>query len=170
MVIPHCTALTRRDLLLAATACAALPATARARSRPLLTLVLPDAMQIELDEAMLAELHWHEIVTHTAWTDGPQHFRGPLLADVLSPMAGAAFDLAQRQLTMTALNDFVVELPASDAWIFHPILAREANGTPMRVRDKGPLWLVYPRDLNPALQNPVMDERWIWQLTRIEIR
>ncbi len=43
------------------------------------------------------------------------------------------------------------------------------NGKPMRVRDKGPLWLVYPRDQRAELQNAVMDERWIWQLFEITV-
>ncbi|MCB1390164.1 MAG: hypothetical protein KDK12_13630 [Rhodobacteraceae bacterium] len=136
----------------------------------MLTLVLPNGQRVEFSDADIAGMQWAALATHTAWTEGLQHFRGPLLADVLSPIAGAPIDLALRNLTMTALNDFVVDVPASDAWTFRPLLAREANGRPMRVRDKGPLWLVYPRDETPALQNPLMDERWIWQIRQIEIR
>ena len=161
---------TRRQMILASAACASYPALAIALPGTLLTLVLRDGTRHDFDEAALAALPWHEITTHTIWTEGPQRFRGPRLADVLSPLAGTPLALALRILHMRALNDFALNVPASDAWRFGPILAREANGVPMRVRDKGPLWLVYPRDRIPALQDPLMDERWIWQLRQIEIR
>lgn len=38
----------------------------------------------------------------------------------------------------------------------------------MSVRDKGPLWVIYPYDSDPALQSEVTYARSIWQLVRIE--
>ncbi|MCA2012252.1 hypothetical protein LCM17_12210 [Cereibacter sphaeroides] len=174
MVSQRHSIVSRRQFALAALACALLPGTllpAAVAAQPVtrLTLRAADGTSHVFDDAALARLPWHDIVTHTAWTEGPQLFRGPRLADVLSPFAGPPIALAQRRLRLTALNDFVIEIPASDAWTFDPILAREANGVPMRVRDKGPLWLVYPRDSLPALQDPLMDERWIWQIRLIEV-
>lgn len=162
-------ALSRRRVLLAAGACLMMASPGQASARVILTVILADGTRHDFSDAAIRDLPWQLIETHTAWTEGLQRFRGPRLADVLTEVAGAPFDLAQRRLRMTALNDFVVEIPASDAWTFDPILAREANGDLMRVRDKGPLWLVYPRDARVSLQDPLMDERWIWQLRTIEI-
>lgn len=78
--------------------------------------------------------------------------------------------LYSRQLTMRALNDFAITMPASDAWDYDPIVARVMNGQPMRIRDKGPLWVVYPRDNVAELQDMRFDERWVWQLHEIEIQ
>lgn len=161
--------MSRRGLLTTAVAAAALPRPARARARPLLTVVSPNGSRQRYDEEDLAALTWHDIVTHTVWTDGLQTFRGPYLRDILVQTGVSADDLALRRLTLTALNDFRVDVPARDAFAFDPILARNANGQPMLVRDKGPLWLIYPRDTTPALQTPEFDERWVWQLTLIEI-
>lgn len=163
-------AMSRRVMMTSAIMAGTFPRLAQARTRPLLTVVSPDASRQSYDEIALAALPWHDIATHTVWTEGIQYFRGPLLRDLLLQTGTTALDLAQRILTLTALNDFVLDIPASDAFAFDPIVARTVNGQPMQVRDKGPLWLVYPRDTTPVLQAPEYDERWIWQLSLIEIK
>jgi hypothetical protein len=44
-----------------------------------------------------------------------------------------------------------------------------ADGQLLKVRDKGPLWIVYPRDEYSALRNNIHDSRWVWQLNRLQI-
>ncbi|MCB1340705.1 MAG: hypothetical protein KDK24_06505 [Pseudooceanicola sp.] len=148
------------------------PTLARAQGRGgdvILVIKGLDGRTLLVDEARLRTLEWHDIATHTAWTDGLQHFSGPLLRDVLLLTGAGREDLESGQLTMRALNNFMIEMPASDAWEYHPIVARVMNGQHMRVRDKGPLWIVYPRDDMPTLQDLRFDERWIWQLHEIDI-
>ena len=69
----------------------------------------------------------------------------------------------------TAINDYAVEIPVSDAVVGGPIVAYFLNGEPMSVRDKGPLWIVYPFDADPHYQTEVIYSRSIWQLDRIEL-
>ncbi|GLK64651.1 molybdopterin-dependent oxidoreductase [Paracoccus kondratievae] len=133
----------------------------------MLTITEPAGKVRELSEQDIADLAWHEIATRTRWTDGVQTFRGPRLKDVLTQGGMTRSDLISRNLLMKALNDFGIVVPASDAWDYNLIIAREMNGKLMRVRDKGPLWLIYPRDQYLELQNAVVDERWIWQLSEI---
>jgi len=40
----------------------------------------------------------------------------------------------------------------------------------MSVRDKGPLWLVYPRHMNSQFGNDKYNARWIWQIATIEVQ
>ena len=138
--------------------------------RPLLTVSGPNALEATYwTEEEFAELPFQDIHTTTQWTEGVQHFRGPLLRDVLLAHVPDAKDIRARGLRLTAINDFRIDFPAVDAWDFDCILARERNGVPMRIRDKGPLWLVYPRDSDQRLQDPLRDGRWVWQLSQIEI-
>lgn len=165
------TFLSRRTLVLSASIAALAPASplfAHA-ARPMLTITEPSGRVRELEDEDIAALPWHQIATRTRWTEGVQTFRGPFLRDVLTGGGMSRSDLAGRKLLVKALNDYGIVLPAGDAWDYAPILAREMNGKPMRVRDKGPLWLVYPRDRRPELQRAVMDERWVWQLFEITI-
>ncbi|WP_313351318.1 hypothetical protein [Paracoccus sp. (in: a-proteobacteria)] len=135
--------------------------------KAMLTITEPSGKVRELQDEDITALPWQDISTKTRWTEGVQHFRGPFLRDVLTSGGMTRSDLAGRNLLMNALNDFGIVMPADDAWSYDPILAREMNGKLMRVRDKGPLWLVFPRDHRAELQNAVMDERWIWQLFEI---
>ena len=50
------------------------------------------------------------------------------------------------------------------------ILAMQADGTRLSIRDKGPIWLMYPVDDFPELQDPKYNLRLIWQLTVMELR
>jgi hypothetical protein len=43
------------------------------------------------------------------------------------------------------------------------------NGAEMSIRDKGPLWIVYPYDASDDFRSEVVYSRSIWQLDRIEV-
>lgn len=125
----------------------------------------PNHQQFALwDSAMLAALPEHEIKTHTPWYDDARTFRGPLLKDVLAKVGASG-----KQLTITALNDYSVQVPASDAEQYGVILARSINGKPLSVRDKGPLFLIYPFDQHPELRNKLYYGRAIWQISTIRV-
>ncbi len=53
-------------------------------SIPLMTLILPDGQQVNLDEAALSALPQTEFTTTTPWTQGAHHYRGPTLSAVLA--------------------------------------------------------------------------------------
>lgn len=116
------------------------------------------------DLALLDGLPQTSFTTATVWTDGPQAFSGVALKDLL-----AALGATGSRLEMTAVNDYVIEVPALDAVDGGPILATRLNGEVMSLRDKGPVWLVYPFDQNPEYQAEVYYARSIWQLGRIEV-
>ena len=41
------------------------------------------------------------------------------------------------------------------------------NGDRLRVRDKGPLWIVYPRDDYAELRSKDVDYKMVWQLREL---
>lgn len=117
------------------------------------------------DMAMLERLPQASFTTHTPWYAGPRRFTGPLLRDVL-----AAAGAHGAQLRASALNDYHADLPYEDAQQHDPILARLLDGRPMAVRDKGPLFLIYPFDDRPSLRSATYYNRSVWQLKAIEVR
>lgn len=119
---------------------------------------------LSLDRGLLETLPQHEFATSTIWTDGVVTFRGVLLRDLLQA-AGATGGT----VTLTALNDYSISMPAADALAEGPLLAFLMNGEPMSVRDKGPVWLVYPYDAAPRFRSEQTYARSIWQLDRIEV-
>ena len=119
----------------------------------------------EFDLAMLEALGVETVTTTTSWTDGPQVFEGVRASKLLKAVGaeGTAVDA-------TALNDYVAEIPMDLLQNFPTLLAFRQNGDAMTSRDKGPVWLVFPRDDFPELNDPRIDIRWVWQLESINVR
>lgn len=120
-----------------------------------------DAAQFDLE--LLAGLGAVDVKTSTIWTEGVHTFTGVPLKTLVT-----ALGISQGKLLMTAVNDYMVEVPFSDAVESGPILAFQMDGQPMSVRDKGPIWLIYPYDSNVVYQSEIYYSRSIWQLNRIE--
>ena len=119
----------------------------------------------EFTLADLRDMDATTIETTTIWTDGLQEFTGVALHVLLSATGAEGSALAA-----TAINDYSIEIPVSDAIPGGPIIAYERNGETMSLREKGPLWIVYPFDSNIEYQSEVTYSRSIWQLDRLELR
>lgn len=117
-----------------------------------------------LDRDMLMALPATTFETSTIWTDGVHSFTGLSLADLAAEM-----EIEDGHFLATAINDYAVEIPVSDAVEGGPIIAYLMDGTEMSVRDKGPLWVIYPYDSNADYRSEVIYSRSIWQLDRLEI-
>lgn len=118
----------------------------------------------EFDLAMLEKLSGRDASLETPWTEGKVTFSGPFMAELIKAVGGHG-----KSLRVTALNDYAVEVPFSDATDIKTILATRMNGEPMSVRDKGPLFLIYPFDLDPSLYNEKYFSRSVWQIKSIEV-
>ncbi len=118
----------------------------------------------EFDRAMLEAIGTVTFETETMWTEGVQTFTGVELSDLLSVLG-----VNGSQLRATAVNDYAVDIPTDDAVEGGPIVAFLRNGERMSLRDKGPLWIVYPYDSSPEYRTEVIFSRSIWQLDRIEV-
>lgn len=104
------------------------------------------------------------IETTTIWTEGLQGFEGVLLADLLDHVSAES-----GTILAVALNDYAVKIPTSDATEIGPIVAYKRGGDILSVRDRGPLWIIYPFDGNEIYRSEEYYSRSIWQLNRIEI-
>lgn len=119
------------------------------------------------DMAMLEQLPQTSFVTRTPWYAQARKFTGPLLRDVLA--AAGIPGTPGGQLRAVALNDYRVDIPADDAQRFDLLLARLLDDKPMTVRDKGPLFIIYPFDQQTLLRNALYYSRCAWQLKAIEV-
>ena len=116
-----------------------------------------------LDLAQLEALPQHSFTTSTTWTEGTSTFQGVLLKDLIAAVGATGVTV-----NMTALNDYVISMPTADAKDDGPLLAYLMDGKTMSVRDKGPLWVVYPYDDNADYRTEESYSRSIWQLARVE--
>jgi hypothetical protein len=119
----------------------------------------------EFDLGMLEALAGRTGTMQTPWTTGTVKFSGPLLRAVLDA-AGAH----GTTLTLKALNDYSAEVPMADARDLDTMLALRMDDKLMSVRDKGPLFLIYPFDKQPDLYNEKYFSRSVWQISEIEVK
>jgi len=119
----------------------------------------------QFDRSMLESLGMETIETTTPWYSGPVKFEGISL-DKLMKRLGASGERA----VFVALNDYSSEIPIEDFAKHNVILALKRNGEYMPVRDKGPLFVIYPFDSKPELKNQTFYGRSVWQVAKIVVK
>lgn len=118
----------------------------------------------QFDAAMLDKLPQQKMAVETPWYKTAQTFEGPLFRDVLK-----ATGIKGKKLYVVALNDYAAEIPLADLEKYDVILARKINGKVINVRDKGPLFIMYPFDKKPELRTKDVYSRCVWQVNRIRV-
>lgn len=118
----------------------------------------------KFDREMLEALDWTSFTTSTPWYDTPVTFSGVLM-DKLMQRVNASGDA----VVAAALNDYETRIPMSDFAQFNVLLALKKNGEYMPVREKGPLFIVYPYDSSPELKSQKYYGRSAWQLARLVV-
>ena len=118
----------------------------------------------DFDMVMLHQLPFHLLTTSTSWTNGTPVFKGVLLTDLLAKVKAKG-----RHIRVTALNMYSAEIDIKTIERYPIILAYEMNGKAMAIRDKGPLWIVYPVSDFPELDQPKYLSRMVWQVKSIEV-
>ena len=114
------------------------------------------------DRPMLEAIGMSGVDTATPWYNGAVRFEGVRM-DALMRHVGATGE----SVTATALNDFSTDIPTSDFSRFGVILALKRDGVYMPVRDKGPLFIVYPYDSAAELRSQKYYSRSAWQVSRL---
>ena len=117
------------------------------------------------DQAMLDGLPETILETSTVVTDGIKRFDGFLMRDLLDHVGAEGMVVAAK-----ALNDYVIDIPMTDFERFDVLVATHMDGERLLPSDKGPLWIVYPRDAHAELQDIRYDYRWVWQLVELEVK
>ncbi|WP_229738078.1 molybdopterin-dependent oxidoreductase [Sinisalibacter lacisalsi] len=120
---------------------------------------------VELTRADLEALPQRSLITATTVTDGRPEFEGFLMRDLLEHL-GAEGD----SVVALALNDYRAEIPVSDFEDYDVLGALTMDGAQLSPRDKGPVWIVYPRDDHRELQDIRYDMRWVWQLVSLHVK
>ena len=120
---------------------------------------------VTLDRNELEAMGLVSIKTTTPWNEGVVDFEGVPLKTLLEK-ANATGETT----TITALNDYSVDVPTADFAEFGTILAVKRNGSYMPVDDQGPFFVIYPFDSNPVLQGQPYYGRAVWQVKEITVQ
>ena len=137
-------------------------------SQTILTVFGPD--NVVKNEYSLEDLDALEQIafeTRNPYIDGSSLFSGPSL-ELIVDQAGYT-DLEKGFITLSAINDYQVRLPVSDFRSYNIILATRRDHNKMSLRDKGPIWVMYPMSDHRELQDPLYDGRLVWQLQSLQV-
>ncbi len=116
-------------------------------------------------EAQLLALPVHSITTSTTWTPRST-FTGPLLADILKTVGANG-----SQVEIHTLDDYTYTIPVSDSNRYGVVVAYSMNGRRLKIRDFGPLFLIYPRDAFPdELTGASGDSKFVWQIKALIVK
>jgi hypothetical protein len=96
------------------------------------------------------------------WIEKTTTYTGVKLSGILEK-----YKITNEWLQLTALNDYSIEVPIADA-DKGAFIAYLIDGKQIKIRDKGPLWLLYPFNENKALDIDMYHNQSIWQLKVIE--
>ncbi len=145
-------------------------ALAAPQKRPVLTVsgdisVHNDGDVAQFDMPMLEALGTQGFVTKTPWYDTAMRFDGVLMRTLLRSVGASG-----KRVVATALNDYTTEIPTSDFDQYEVLLAFKRNGAFMPVRDKGPLFIIYPFDSDKHLRSQTYYGRSAWQVSRLVVR
>ncbi|GLQ32964.1 hypothetical protein [Litoribrevibacter albus] len=115
-----------------------------------------------LSQAQLKDLTHDTLTTITPWTDKPQVFSGISIASLMKH-----FDIHATKAYAKALNDYEVEINLNQALAAGAFIVSHVNGEPMKVRNKGPFWIIFPWSDHPHLIERKYQDWSIWQLTEL---
>ena len=73
-------------------------------------------------------------------------------------------------VTALALNDYKTDIPLDDFRKYPALMATKRDGAYMPVKDKGPLFIVYPYDSDPELKHQRFYSRSAWQVARMVLK
>ncbi len=116
------------------------------------------------DRTTLEAMATTKLSTSTPWTKGVQTFEGFPLASLLAVVGATGSGIKA-----IALNDYSAVLPIEDSVAAGAFVVVRANGERMSVRERGPLWIVFPYDTDTRLTTDAYLNRSVWQVKELVV-
>jgi hypothetical protein len=121
------------------------------------------AVTLTRDE--IAKLPQRELTEQPTSFPQPMKFKGPSLSEVLK-LAGATGG----DITVSAADDYKVDITADEMKTFDPILAIEKDGIRMAPDDFGPFFVMWPFKEKPEIDIEAYQAKAIWSVVKIEVK
>lgn len=116
-------------------------------------------------EAEFIKLPSIRMRTSSVWTP-VSDWTGPSLKSILEKVG---VEPSATKLHPIALDEFASTIPLQDVAKYEPVVAHSRDGKRLLDAKYGPMFIVYPRDSHPELQNPTAETKFVWALCKIEV-
>ncbi|WP_047514450.1 oxidoreductase [Vibrio harveyi] len=104
--------------------------------------------------------------TKLPWLETPAEFEGVKLSILLQN----TFGQVPQRVEVRALNDYHSDLSREDILRYQPIVAYKQNHKYIKIRNKGPYWLIYSINKYPELDIAPYHSQMVWQINRISVK
>lgn len=118
----------------------------------------------QFDRKMIESLPVTSFNTTTPWTEGVTEFTGVRISDLLKYVGANS-----NSFRAHALDKYWNDVTDIDFEKIPAIIAYEKNGKPFRVRELGPLWIMFPFDDFPELSDEKHKTASVWQLIELAV-
>lgn len=116
----------------------------------------------EFDRTALSALPQQSITAHAEPWSLAVSMQGPRLADVL-----AAAGATGKPITVYAMDGYGAEMTVDQIAARNWVLALDADGKPLGIGGRGPLWLAYDTGAGKATADE--EGAWVWSVFHIEV-
>jgi hypothetical protein len=118
--------------------------------------------QADFDLDMLRAMPAAKFSTSTPWTEGAVEFEGVLVKTLFDALGASG-----KSIKAAALNDYIADVDVKTVIEAGAIIAYRMNGEFLSVRDKGPLWIMFPFDEKPQLKAEPIYSQSVWLLRKM---
>ncbi|WP_295895263.1 hypothetical protein [uncultured Vibrio sp.] len=133
-----------------------------------LVIRLADNSAVTLSyEQISKEIPTNSFKTKLPWYEEPNAFTGMLVTDLISYLGKQPSDVTN--VSFIALNDYAASSTIEDILKYEPIIAYKMNKNKMKIRNKGPYWLVFNVDKYQEIDNDIFYTQMVWQIDEIII-
>ena len=124
-----------------------------------------DGTSAYFDIDQLMALGPKQITTATPWTSGTVNFVGIPVKALLDAVKASG-----ETLSVTALNHYTASMPIDVLTDANAILAYEMDGQRLKIRDKGPLWVIFPFDDDAKYRTDAYLAYAVWQVKLVKVQ
>lgn len=116
-------------------------------------------------QAIVDQFPVTEFTTQLPWFEQSRHFSGFKVSDLLDHLS--INDASA--VSFIALNDYGATTVIEDIQRYQPIVAYQMDHKNIKIRNKGPYWLVFNLDKHQQLDHPAYHAQMVWQIDEILI-
>lgn len=124
-----------------------------------------DGEQIIMDVPTVESLGLVNYTVQDPFKDESVTYTGVLMSDLLALWQ---IEDDATQLSLTALNDYQVDVPLNLLQDYPVVFALKADGSYMPIAERGPAMLVFPYD-HFEFEQPLTNSYWIWQIASLNV-
>ncbi|MDF2155838.1 oxidoreductase [Vibrio sp. CAU 1672] len=125
----------------------------------------PNQTDVALSRKDIEALPATTYTTPLPWIENPAEFLGVKLSTLLEHVYGRL----PEKINIGSLNDYHAVLSKADILRYQPIVAYQQDKHYIRIRDKGPYWIIYPLSRYPELDTSQYHAQMVWQVNTMSV-